>query len=730
VKSAFSAKLERAEQGQGQVVGIVGEPGVGKSRLLYEFRQGLTDRRVTYLEGRCPSYGASIPYLPILDIVRSSCGITDVDSPETIADKVRVTVEEVRLDPQGTVPYLLNLLGTKDESGTVERLAPDVIRARTLEALRQLAVKGSQHRPIILVVEDTHWIDRPSEQYFDSLTENLPGAMILFVSTYRPGYRPPWLDRSYATQIALRPLSPYESESIVHTVAPEKRLSDAVARLILDRADGNPFFLEELARTVVEQPETVSMLMVPETVQGVLMGRIDRLPDEAKQLLQATSVVGREVPRELLEALWEQALEPHVSELIRREFLYQHSRSGSPVFVFKHALTQEVAYDSLLSDHRRRLHAHVVDVIERLYAGQLTQHAEELARHAVQGQLWDKAVDHLRAAAAKAHARCALQESIELLEQALQCASRLPESVDNARRAIDVRIGLHMPLYLMGQVSRLVELHREAERMARDIGDQPRLGWVACRMGQYSFIRAEYVQALAQCEQAIQIAAAIGDLQLRTVATFTLGAVNEALGNHNVAVELLKGLVEGPDVGLARQAQGSIGSLYVASCAWLVACLAELGLYEEAFRYGDAAVLEADALEQPSPQAFAYTQRAFGLNHKGEFASALSLCERAVRVCEKGNVYLLLSAAYAAWGWALVWAGFSADGLSHLERSVTILEGLGQKLYLPRFYSWWAEGLFLARRVGEARGAAEKALTLATELGERSNEAHILRLSG
>jgi len=253
----LSDLLERAEQGQGQVVGIVGEPGVGKSRLLYEFRQGLTDRRVTYLEGRCPSYGASIPYLPILDIVRSSCGITDVDSPETIADKVRVTVEEVRLDPQGTVPYLLNLLGTKDESGTVERLAPDVIRARTLEALRQLAVKGSQHRPIILVVEDTHWIDRPSEQYFDSLTENLPGAMILFVSTYRPGYRPPWLDRSYATQIALRPLSPYESESIVHTVAPEKRLSDALARLILDRADGNPFFLEELARTVVEQPETV-----------------------------------------------------------------------------------------------------------------------------------------------------------------------------------------------------------------------------------------------------------------------------------------------------------------------------------------------------------------------------------------------------------------------------------------------------------------------------------------
>jgi len=241
----LSDLLEQAERGQGQTVGIVGEPGVGKSRLLYELRQGLAERRVTYLEGRYPSYCASIPYLPVLDIIRTNCGIVDADPPEAVADKVRFAVEEVSMDPQKAVPYLLNLLGVKDESGTMEALAPDVIRARTLETLRQLAVKGSQRRPIIFAVEDVHWVDRPSGEYFDSLVENLPGAMILFVATYRPGYRPPWLDRSYATQIALRPLSQPESQSVVHAVASENRLADAVSLLILAKAEGNPFFLED-----------------------------------------------------------------------------------------------------------------------------------------------------------------------------------------------------------------------------------------------------------------------------------------------------------------------------------------------------------------------------------------------------------------------------------------------------------------------------------------------------
>jgi tetratricopeptide (TPR) repeat protein len=433
------------------------------------------------------------------------------------------------------------------------------------------------------------------------------------------------------------------------------------------------------------------------------------------------------VPRELLEALWEQQLEPHVPELIRREFLYQQTRSGSPVYVFKHALTQEVAYESLLHERQRVLHARVVAVIERLYAERLGEHVERLAHHAVRGEVWDKAVDHLRAAGAKAHVRGALQESLERLEQALEFASRLPESAENARRAIDVRLDLHLPLYLMGQVARLVELQGEAEQVARRIEDQPRLGWIACRMGAYTLTSAQYARGIAYCEEAVQIAGVTGDHQLRMVATYYLSVINVALGNHRVAAELLKGILEGPDAGLARRAFGlSVGSVYVASCGWLVSCLSKLGEFEQALHYGDAGVREADPTEPPFTQAFACGQQAYGLIIKGEFARALPLCERAVRLSESGKVLLWLPFAYAVLGWALAWAGRVDEGLPHIERSVAVLEGLQIKSYLPMFYSWWAKGLLLAGRFTAARGAAERGLALATELGERGSEAHML----
>ena len=727
----LSDLLELAERGQGQVVGVVGEPGVGKSRLLYELRQGVAGRPVTYLEGRCLSYGASVPYLPVLDIVRSNCGIVDVDTPEAVTEKVRVAVEEVGVDPQKATPYLLNLLGVKDQSGTVESLAPDVIRARTVEALRQLAVKGSQRCPIIFAVEDVQWLDRPSEEYFGSLVETLPGSRILVVATYRSGYRPPWLERSYSTQIELRPLSQSDSERVVQAIASESRLAYAVSRAILAKGEGNPFFLEELTRAVIERPEAGSTPVVPETVQGVLMSRIDRLPDIAKQLLQTASVIGREVPRDLLEAFWEQPLEPHIGELLQREFLYLQTRSGSPAYTFKHALTQEVAYESLLQGRQRALHARIIAVMERLYTARLGEHAETLAHHAVRGELWEKAVDQLRAAGAKAHARGALQESLERLEQALEVASRLSANAENARRAIDVRLDLHMPLYPMGQVPRLVELHREAEEIARRIEDQSRLGRVAGNMGVYSLTSAEYARGISYCEEALRAAAATDDPQLRVLGTYFSGVIHYALGNHRVAAELLRRILEGPDSALARRPLGlSLGSMYIASCGWLVPCLSELGEFEEARRFGDAGLQAADVVDQPYAQAFACTQNAFGLIIKGEFGQALPLCERAVRLCENGKVFVWLPLAYAALGWTLAWAGRADEGVPHLERSATVWEGLGIKIYLPMFYFWFAEGLMLAGRVSAGRDAAEKALALATQLGERGNEAQIRCLLG
>jgi hypothetical protein len=251
--AALHELLAQVEAGQGQVAGIVGEPGVGKSRLLLEFRRSLARRRVTYLEGRCLSFGSTIPYLPILDIVRSNCGLIETDGPEAITEKVRFGLQEVGLDADGRLPYLLRLFGLADRTDELAMLSPEAIKARTIEILCLLSLKGSQRQPLIFAVEDLHWIDQTSQDYFVALVENLAGAAILLVGTYRPGYRPPWMDKSYTTQLSLHRLTSQDSLTVVHSVLPAGHLPDPVAQLILDKAEGNPFFLEELTRSVAEQ---------------------------------------------------------------------------------------------------------------------------------------------------------------------------------------------------------------------------------------------------------------------------------------------------------------------------------------------------------------------------------------------------------------------------------------------------------------------------------------------
>src|SRR5262249_52108510 len=225
----------------------------GKPRLLLEFRRSLADRRLTYLEGRCLSFGSTIPYLPVLDVVRSNCGIVETDEPEAIAEKLRFGLDEVGLDSAEGLPYLLRLIGVSDGTDELAMLSPEAIKTRTFETLCQLSLKGSQRRPLIFAVEDLHWTDQTSQEYFAVLVENLAGAAILVLGTYRPGYRPPWMDKSYATQLSLHRLTAQDSLHVVHSVLPAERLPDPVAQTILAKAEGNPFFLEELTRAVAEQ---------------------------------------------------------------------------------------------------------------------------------------------------------------------------------------------------------------------------------------------------------------------------------------------------------------------------------------------------------------------------------------------------------------------------------------------------------------------------------------------
>jgi class 3 adenylate cyclase/tetratricopeptide (TPR) repeat protein len=417
--------FDAAREGRGQALGIVGEPGVGKSRLLLEFRLRLRSRPVTYLQGRCLSYGAAIPYVPVVDIIRASYGLADADAPETMAEKLRLGLQGAGMDPEAGAPYVLHMLGVKDPAARLDALGPEVIKTRTFETLRQMSLRGSRQRTLILEVEDLHWVDRTSEEYFAFLAESLLGAPILLVTTYRPGYRPPWGDRSFATQLSLGRLTVDESRAVVRSLLPDADSGDSLAPLILDKAEGNPFFLEELTRAVKEQGLGTD-LPVPDTVHGVLTARIDRLDEDAKRLLQTASVLGREFAPSLLAAIWDgpSSVEPHLRQLARQEFLFERTAGDDAVCVFKHALTQDVAEATLLPSRRRELHRRAGEALERLHPERLAELAPRLAHHYVEAEAWGPAAEHARQAAEAARAVFANREALARYDQAITAAQR------------------------------------------------------------------------------------------------------------------------------------------------------------------------------------------------------------------------------------------------------------------------------------------------------------------
>ena len=422
------SRLAAAVRGQGQVVAIAGEAGIGKSRLVAELRRGLSGGLC--LEGHCLPYATPIPCLPIVELLRAACAIVETDGPEGVRDKLRATLDRAGMDALAVTPYLLELLDPGAGGEAPGRLSPEVVKARTFEALRDLTRRLAGLRPLVLVVEDLHWIDRTSEEYLGTLIDVVAGARILLVTTHRPGYRPPWMDRSFATQVALQPLSAPESLSLARDVIGAAEVDEPTVEMIVAKAEGNPFFTEELARAVAESGGSAPGSAVPDTVEGVLMARIDRLAAEDKRVLQAAAVIGRSLPFLLLQAILDPAdefLRERLARLQGAEFLYETRAASELEYTFKHALTHEVAYASLLPAQRRALHARIVDALESWQREGREELVERLAHHAIQAEAWEKAVDYARRAGFQAMTRSAHRDAAAWFDEAVAALGHLPE---------------------------------------------------------------------------------------------------------------------------------------------------------------------------------------------------------------------------------------------------------------------------------------------------------------
>jgi class 3 adenylate cyclase/tetratricopeptide (TPR) repeat protein len=667
--------LARAGTGHGQVVAVVGEAGVGKSRLIYEFVHTQDTRGWLVLESASVSYGKATPYFPVIDLLKRYCHVDNQDDPRTIRAKVTGQVLTLDAQLQDTLPALLALLDVLADDSPFRMLEPGQRRRHTLDALTCLLLRESQVQPLLLVFEDLHWIDTETQALLDSLVERLPTAPLVLLVNYRPEYQHGWGRKTYYTQVPLDPLPPASADALVHALLGEDASVTPLVPLLLARTGGNPFFLEECVHTLVETRALVGevgayrlgtvlpAIQVPDTVQAVLAARIDRLPPEDKRLLQTAAVIGTEVLLPLLHhiaELSEDALHRGLAHLQGAEFLYETRLFPDQVYTFKHALTHEVAYSSLLQERRRALHAQVVPALEILAGDRRDEQVQLLAQHAVRGEVWDKAVTYCQQSGARAFDRAAFREAVAAFEQALQALAHLPEDGDTRKLAIDLCLALGDPLGALGEHRRRLTLLGEAEALARALDDRARLGRVLAGMAHVCRIIGDDDGVMAAGQQALALADALGDSALQVEVSFYLGQAYYVSGDCGQAAELLRHSVEAAD--RESGTPSTISRFRINSQAWLARTLGTLGAFAEGRRHGEEALRLAMLAGRGQTPIITHNYLGFLYLTQGDLGPAIRMLEQGLALCRASGNRPSWDRARRAWAMPMRSRGASQRG--------------------------------------------------------------------
>jgi class 3 adenylate cyclase/tetratricopeptide (TPR) repeat protein len=740
---ALRAALETAARGNGQVVAVVGEPGVGKSRLFWELLRSHRTERWLTLETSAVSWGKATAFLPVVNLLRTYFQIEGGDDPRRIREKV--TGKILALD-QSLAPAVAPLLALLDAAAEDVSWPddPQLRRQRTLDAVRGLLLRESQAQPLILVCEDLHWIDRESEAVLDGLVEGLLGARILLLVNFRPEYDCHWGSRSAYTHLRVDPLAEESAGVLLSTMLGDDPRLSPLKRLLIERTEGNPLFLEECVRTLVETRALIGErgaydlavriddVQLPATVQSLLAARIDRLTFEEKSVLQVAAVIGDRIPQRLLEIVAgtpAQRLRPALERLQSAEFLYEVSLFPEVEYVFKHALTHDVAYLSLLHERRRSLHARILAALESLATDQPIDDVHRLAHHALRGEVWEKAVHYLRRAGAKATTRSANPEAVGCFEQALEALGRLPASAETTALAIDLRLDLRTALTPLGQYRKIIDLLREAEVLASEIHDDRRLGHVIADMSARLRNTGDHPGALEAGRRACAIAGGLGDRDLQFESTYRLAQAHFAVGDVASSVDMLRRSVEILGSESMRTDSRLPGYLAAWPRAWLAIGLATLGEFPDAISNGERAIRIAELADHPHSRIEAQAALARVHLERGDFDHAIGLFELGLGPSVASNI--MDSSVFSGLGHAYVLAGRVTEGLSLLREAVERGQsidstGIGHAVRVNRL----AGAYLAAGRLDEARAFARQALEFAQTRKERGNEASILRLLG
>ena len=741
---ALEQALERAAAGHGQLVAVVGEAGVGKSRLIYELIHSRRAQGWRVLESASVSYGKGTPYFPVIDLLKRYAGIEDGDDARAIRAKATGHILTLDETLQETIPAVLALLDALPDDSPFWRLDPPERRQRTLAGLNRLLLRESQAQPLLLVFEDLHWIDAETQALLDRLVESPPTAQLLLLVNYRPEYQHAWGNKAFYTQLRLDPLPPASADAFLASLLGNDASLDRLKALLIARTEGNPFFLEESVRTLVEtqallgEPgayrlmQDLPTIQVPATVQAILAARIDRLMADEKRLLQTAAVIGMEVSQPLLQAIAEMPAAVQrrgLAHLQAAAFLYETNLYPEHVYTFKHALTHEVAYTSLLHEQRRVLHARIVEALEGLGGERLAEQSERLAHHAFRGELWDKAVPYCRQAGHKALARPAYHEAVSCFEQALEALQRLPAQRDQSEQAIDLRLDLVNALTPLGAYEQILDHLRTAKSVAETLHDSHRLGWTESSLSVYLTWVGAYDQAVEAGRRAIALATSHDNFAVHVRTVVHLGRIHYRLGDYHQALEVWRqalALLEG------QQIEMPVGLTLPSVARTLSAgCYAELGAFAEGKRVGAEGLRIAETLNRPRDLVVAYLWLGRLALCQGDIQEAVAKLERGVAICQAMRI--LFEFPYIASELTVAYAlvGRTGEALSLIEQ---VVEQVASGRRFAFLFGHAATGLSEASlrlgRLEDARAFATRALALACERQQRGVEAHARRLLG
>jgi len=530
---------QRIKEDQGQAFSIVSEAGVGKSRLLHEFRNAVSHEDVTFLIGRCLSYGKNIAYHPLTELLKKTFGIGDEENDSAIRKKVGEYLELLKIKADTALPYLLELLSVKDSGIDKISMSPEAKRDRIIESLIKVALKAAEIQPIIIAIEDLHWIDSSSEECLRYLLESLSGASVLLISTYRPEYAPKWGMRSYYNQVVLNRLSNRESTTLVANLLGSEGVDENLERLILNKADGVPFFIEEFIKSLKDMAfierkrnwfklaKNIQEVAIPSTIQEIIMARVDSLPEKTKEVLQTGAVIEREFSCQLIRqvlGLTETELREHLNTLEDTELVYEKGIYPESTIIFKHALTREVVHDSILRHRKNRLHETIADSIETLYPKNIEEFYGVLAEHYTAGTNYEKGAEYARRMSKKAEKSGALVDAITYARKAVAALEKLERTDRVQKDLIDVRTVLGLYYIQFNYHVKAKEAIDPIIELAISWNDRNRLSQIFTILGTYYYLSQEdFEQAFKCLNDALEISQTQNDFVSLFFANHFLG---------------------------------------------------------------------------------------------------------------------------------------------------------------------------------------------------------------